>query len=103
MFEFSIKDDVNYQVRRAMQKMILPCKPDFLYIDDVSYAVTLRAQLEGTDLRPLIQGGTGDPLFANIGVKSFDPCYEKIAEELLNLLLHPELRENVPVIEAVYK
>jgi len=103
MFEFPKKRDVDYRIRQAMKKMIQPYQPDFLYIDDFPYTITLRTHLEETGRKIMIHGGNGDPLFRNIKLNTFDPCYEKIAENLLDLLLHPELRTNVPVIEAVYR
>ena len=103
MFEFPKKRDVDYRIRQAVKKMILPYRPDFLYVDDFPYTITLRTQLEETGRKIMIHGGNGDPLFRSIKLNTFDPRYEKIAENLLDLLLHPELRTTVPVIEAIYK
>ena len=103
IFEYLGKASPKTRIRQVMEQMILPYRPDFLYIDDAIYTATLRTQLEGTGLKIRLQGGDGDPLFDDINVPTFDPCYEKIAAELLNLLLHPEKLKENPVIEAVYR
>ena len=104
IFEYPrIPPDPKARIRQAIEKMILPNRPDFLYIDDAIYTSALRTQLEGTGLKIRLQGGDGDPLFEVINVPSFDPCYGKLAAELLDLLLHPEKRKEIPVIEAVYR
>ena len=66
-------------------------------------AVALRTQLEGAGLKLRMHGGDGDPLFDSMNIASLDPRYEDIASALLKLLLHPETRDTVPVIEAIYK
>jgi len=91
------------RIRLAMEKMIRTQKPDFLYVDDAGHAAALQSQMEGTGLKIKIFGGNNDPFFDCIGVGSCDPCYDKIAASLLDLLLHPEARGDIPVIEAVYK
>lgn len=92
------------RIQLTMKKMIRRQKPDFLYVDDAGHAAALRTQLEGSDLKIRIYGGNNDPFFNCIGVDSFDPCYDKIAAALLDLLLHPESRGDAPhVIESVYK
>ena len=103
IFEYLGKASPKTRIRQVMEQMILPYRPDFLYIDDAIYTATLRTQLEGTGLKIRLYGGDGDPLFDDINVPTFDPCYEKIAAELLNLLLHPEKLKENPVIEAVYR
>ncbi|MBO4489868.1 MAG: LacI family DNA-binding transcriptional regulator [Lentisphaeria bacterium] len=50
-----------------------------------------------------VLNGDGDPLFDSMNIASLDPRYEDIASALLKLLLHPETRDTVPVIEAIYK
>lgn len=96
-------DDPKIRIQQAIDKMILPNRPDFLFIDDAVYSLALRTQLahHGFDIR--IHGGNADPLFEYMEIPSFDPCYEQIAAKLLNLLLHPENRSENPVIDAVYK
>ena len=105
IFEYpqDLPNDPKIRLRLAMEKMILPFRPDFLFIDDAVNAVTLRHLLAQTGTEITIFGGNGDPLFADVDIPSLDPCYEKIAAELLNLLLNPECRNNVPVIEAKYQ
>lgn len=96
-------EDPKIRIRAAMENMILPFRPDFLYVDDAPHAAALRTKmlLSGRDI--MIHGGNGDPLFDDIELRTFDPGYEKMAEALLDLLLRPENRKKVPVIEAVYK
>ena len=96
-------DDPKFRVQQAIEKMILPNRPDFLFIDDAVYSLALRTRMarHGFDIR--IHGGNADPLFEYMEIPSFDPCYEQIAAKLLELLLHPEKRSVIPVIEAVYK
>ena len=105
IFEYpqNLPNDPKVRLRLAVDKMILPFRPDFLFIDDAVSTVTLRHMLAQTGTEIAVHGGNGDPLFADIDVPSLDPCYEKIAAELLNLLLNPECRNNVPVIEAKYQ
>ncbi|MBE6372300.1 MAG: LacI family transcriptional regulator [Lentisphaerae bacterium] len=95
--------DPKSRIQQAMEKMILPQRPDFLFIDDAVYSLALRTQLarHGFDIR--IHGGNADPLFEYMEIPSFDPCYEQIAAKLLDLLFHPETRSEIPVIEALYK
>ena len=105
IFEYpqNLPNDSKVRIRLAMEKMILPFRPDFLFIDDAVSAVTLRHLLAQTGTEIAIFGGNGDPLFADVDIPSLDPCYEKIASELLNLLLDPRKRSTAPVIEAVYR
>ena len=86
-----------------MAKMILPFRPDFLYVDDAPHAVALRTQLLKAGLDIKIQGGNGDPIFDDLDVNTFDPDYKKIAEELLEQIFHPENKPQKPVIETIYK
>ena len=104
IFEYpkSIRDP-GVRARLAMENMILPQRPDFLYIDDALYAASVQSLLLKQRIPMMIHGGNDEPLFGGLGIESFDPCYEKIAAALLDLLLHPGNRENVPVIEAKYK
>ena len=96
-------DDPKSRVQQAMEKMILPQRPDFLFIDDAVYSLALRTQLARHGFDIWIHGGNADPLFEYMEIPSFDPCYEQIAAKLLDLLFHPETRSEIPVIEAVYK
>ena len=105
IFEYpqNLPDDPKVRLRLAVDKMILPFRPDFLFIDDAVSTVTLRHMLAQAGTEIAIHGGNGDPLFADIDVPSLDPGYEKTAAELLNLLLNPEYRNERPLIEAKYK
>ena len=96
-------DDPKSRLGLAMEKMILPFRPDFLFIDDAVSAATLWNMLSRAGMDIAVYGGNNDPLFADIDLKSLDPCYKKIAAALLDLLLHPECRTEIPLIEAVYR
>ncbi|MBR4663294.1 MAG: LacI family DNA-binding transcriptional regulator [Lentisphaeria bacterium] len=91
------------RIDAAIENVILPFRPDLFFVDDAISAVVLSNRLLKIGLNVAICGGNNDPLFQSVDVKSFDPGYEKMASELMNLLLHPEKRGEVPVIEAVYK
>ena len=96
-------DDPKIRVQAAMEKMILPFHPDFIFLDDAPHAVALRTQLFKAGLDITIHGGNGDPIFDDLDVNTFDPGYEKIAEELLKHIFHPENQPKKPVIETIYK
>lgn len=91
------------RIDAAMEKLVLPYRPDLLFIDDAVSALVLHNRLLKNGLNVTICGGNNDPLFQSTDVKSFNPDYEKMASELLNLLLHPEKRGEVPVVEAIYE
>jgi len=65
--------------------------------------VARMANVSSSAAGKVLNGGDGDPLFDSMNIASLDPRYEDIAEALLKLLLHPETRDTVPVIEAIYK
>jgi len=94
--------DPKIRVQAAMEKMIRPFRPDFLYVDDAPHAVALRTQLFKAGLNITIHGGNGDPIFDDLDVKTFDPNYKKIAEELLEQIFHPENRTRKTVIKTIY-
>ena len=104
IFEYpkSIRDP-GVRARLAMEKMILPQRPDFLYIDDALYAASVQSLLLKQGIPMMIHGGNGEPLFEGLGIESFDPGYEKIASALLYLLLHPGHRTEHLLIEAKYR
>ena len=95
--------DPKIRVRAAMEKMIRPFRPDFIFLDDAPHGVALRTQLFKAGLDITIHGGNGDPIFDDLDVNTFDPGYEKIAEELLKHIFHPENQLKKPVIETIYK
>ena len=94
---------LSVQVDSVMKNVILPYRPDFLYIDDAVHAGVIQTRLIQAGLKIPIHGGNNDPLFEGLGLCSFDPCYGKIAEALLELLLNPEKRGEIPVIESIYQ
>ena len=91
------------QADAVMKNMIQPYRPDFLYIDDAVHAGVIQTRLLQAGLKIPIHGGNNDPLFEGLGLRSFDPCYGKIAEALLELLLNPGKRGETPVIESIYQ
>lgn len=97
--EFSLPRRIDF----VMNQVVLPYRPDFLYIDDAVHAASLLPCLLEHGIKVKICGGNDDPLFKGLGIESFDPCYEKIASSLLDLLFHPETGKTIPVIEALYK
>lgn len=104
IFEYTDESaDSCSRIRQAMARMILPCRPDFLFIDDAVHSVALCNCLVNAGLNLTIHGGNDDPLFKCLDIRSFDPQYELIASELLKLLLNPETRTDVPVVESIYR
>ena len=104
IFEYpKVPEDPKFRIQQALERMILPKRPDFLFIDDAVYSLTLRTQLAHHGLDIKIHGGDGNPQFDYMEISSFDPCYEKIAANLLKLLFHPETGTEIPVVEAVFK
>ena len=78
--------DTAERCRNAMQKMILPYKPDFLFVHDAISAVYLRNMIRTAGLEITLHGGDDDPIFAGFlpVTGSLDPCYEKIARMLFD-------------------
>ena len=97
--EFSLPKRLN----AMMDQVILPFRPDFVYIDDAMHAAALQTRLLEHGIQVKIHGGNDDPLFEGLGLCSFDPCYRKIARSLLNLLMKSDVPAKMPVIEAVYR
>ena len=96
-------DDPKIRVQAAMEKMIRPFRPDFIFLDDAPHAVALRTQLFKAGLDITIHGGNGDPIFDDLDVNTFDPDYKTIAEELLEHIFHLENKAERTVIETNYK
>ena len=90
------------QINVMMDQVILPYRPDFIYIDDAVHAASLQMRLLERGIKVHLYGGNNDPLFEGLGLKSFDPCYRKIAQALLDLLMKSELPAEMPIVEAVY-
>ena len=90
------------QTDAMMEQVILPYRPEVLYIDDALHASSLQTRLLERGIKVRIYGGNNDPLFEGLGLKSFDPCYRQIAQALLDLLLKPGCHGDMPVIEAVF-
>lgn len=100
--QYPEKPSLRDQVDAMMEQVILPCRPEVLYIDDALHAATLQTCLLEQGIRIRLYGGNNDPLFEGLGLKSFDPCYRQIAQALLDLLLKPDYQGDMPVIEAVF-
>ena len=90
------------QTDAMMEQVILPYRPEVLYIDDALHAASLQTRLLERGIKIWIYGGNNDPLFEGLGLKSFDPCYRQIAQALLDLLMKPDCHEDMPVIDAVF-
>ena len=100
--QYPEKPSLRDQVDAMMEQVILPCRPEVLYIDDALHAATLQTCLLEQGIRIRLYGGNNDPLFEGLGLKSFDPCYRQIAKALLDLLMKPDCQGDMPVIEAVF-
>lgn len=90
------------QTDAMMEQVILPYRPEVLYIDDALHAASLQTRLLERGIKVKIYGGNNDPLFEGLRLKSFDPCYRQIAQALLDLLMKPDCHGDMPVIEAVF-
>ena len=90
------------QTDAMMEQVILPYRPEVLYIDDALHASSLQTRLLERGIKVRIYGGNNDPLFEGLGLKSFDPCYRQIAQALLDLLMKPDYQGDMPVIEAAF-
>ena len=90
------------QTDAMMEQVILPYRPEVLYIDDALHASSLQTRLLERGIKVRIYGGNNDPLFDGLGLKSFDPCYRQIAQALLDLLMKPDYQGDMPVIEAAF-
>ena len=90
------------QTDAMMEQVILPYRPEVLYIDDALHAASLQTRLLERGIKVKIYGGNDDPLFEGLGLKSFDPCYRQIAKALLDLLMKPDCHGDMPVIEAAF-
>jgi len=100
--QYPEKLSLRNQAAAMMEKVILPCRPEVLYIDDALHAAALQTCLLERGIQIHLYGGNDDPLFEGLGLKSFDPCYRRIAQALLDLLMQPGYHGKMPVIEAVY-
>lgn len=76
-------ESLEERMKWVLEQMILPYRPDFLYIDDAPHAAALLAHIQETGMELTIHGGDNNPLFGGMGMRSLDPCYEKIAEAFL--------------------
>ena len=84
IYPYEEKPNIAECCNDALQKMILPQKPDFLFVHDAVHAVYLRNLIRDAGLEITLHGGDDDPIFAGFRpvTGSLDPCYEKIAEIL---------------------
>ena len=84
LFHYEEKPDIAECCGDAMRGMILPQKPDFLFVHDAVHAVYLRNLIHNAGLEITLHGGDDDPIFAGFqpATGSLDPCYKKTAELL---------------------
>ena len=94
------KAAIRQHINSAYEQMVLPNRPDFLYVDDGDHAAVLLDRLHHGGINTLLCGGDANPLFAALGIPSFDPCYEKIAEGLISKVLDPSIRHEPLIVEA---
>ena len=91
---------IRQQIDEACEKMILPNRPDFLFVDDGEHAAVLLDRMHHHGIHIPLCGGDANSLFAALEIPSFDPCYDKIADGLLSKILDPSLRYTPLTIEA---
>ena len=76
----------------AVEKLIIPYKPDAVYLDDATYVICVQNRLKERKIKEteklLFYGGNNDPLFSLLSpvVASLVPGYTSIAEALLDAL-----------------
>lgn len=91
------------QIEKIMETVILPYRPDFLFIDDAVHAAALQRCLLEQGLRIKLYGGNDDRLFEGLGLQSLDPCYRRIAQTLMDLLLKGNTFEEMPLVQCIYR
>lgn len=91
------------QIDHVMKTVIDPYRPDFLFLHDAAHAASLQFRLMERGIRIGICGGNNNPLFGGLGLSSLDPCYERIAQSLLDLLIKKSDQEKMFLVEAEYK
>lgn len=102
LYHYEEVQDTAERCRNAMQAMILPHKPDFLFVHDAVSAVYLRNMIGAAGLKITLHGGDDDPIFAGFMpvTGSLDPGYEKIARLLFDKACgkREECRETVETL-----
>jgi DNA-binding LacI/PurR family transcriptional regulator len=93
--------EIKYEIDEAIEKMILPNRPEFLYVDDGNHAAVLLDRLGRHGIHIALCGGDANPLFSALGIPTFDPCYDKIADGLIAKILDPSIRYEPLTIEAI--
>ncbi len=84
--------DIKVSAQAAVEKLIIPYKPDAVYADDATYVICIQNILRARKIKetekPLFYGGNGDPLFSLLSpvVASLAPGYASIADALLDAL-----------------
>ena len=104
---YHLEHDVLEDCKNVITNVIEKHKPDAIFIDDAQHAICLQNLLQyhkwniPEDL--IIHGGDGDLSFNYIypAIKSFDPCYEKIATKLIDAVINPNIKCN-EVVETIY-
>lgn len=91
---FRMPDGYNIKVsaQTAVEKLIIPCKPDAVYCDDANFVICMQNVLKEKKVKEsekmLFYGGNNDPLFSLLSpvVESLVPGYSSIADALLDAL-----------------
>ena len=102
LYHYEEGQDTAERCRNAMQGMILPYLPDFLFVHDAVSAVYLRNMIGAAGLKITLHGGDDDPIFAGFMpvTGSLDPGYETIAKLLFDKACgkREECRETVETV-----
>lgn len=104
LYQYPDEADTAKRCREAMRHLILPQKPDFLFVHDAPSAVFLQNLIHDAGIEVTLHGGDDDPVFSGFLPKtgSLDPRYRRIAKLLFETASgkRPECRETV---EAVFR
>lgn len=104
---YHLQHDVLEDCQQVITNVIEKYQPDAIFIDDAQHAICMQNLLQYRNWKIpedlIIHGGNGDLSFNYIypPIKSFDPCYEKIATKLIDAVLNLEIKCN-EVIETIY-
>ena len=104
LYQYPDEADTAERCREAMRHLVLPQKPDFLFVHDAPSAVFLQNLIREAGLEVTLHGGDDDPVFSGFLPRtgSLDPQYRRTAELLFETASgkRPECRETV---EAVFR
>ncbi|OQA86749.1 MAG: HTH-type transcriptional regulator DegA [Lentisphaerae bacterium ADurb.Bin242] len=102
LYQYSEEAGTAERCGEAMRRLILPQKPDFLFVHDAPSAVFLQNLIREAGLEVTLHGGDDDPVFSGFLPRtgSLDPHYRRIAELLFETASgkRPECRETVETV-----